>query len=411
MLVRKINIINFLSEKDKQNLLDYSRRSARLYNLCLSEIKKSEKLDFKIIYPITKDFSKQNNLPAKQAQNVGISLINNIKGYYSKRKNDKKTKIPHKEKELCTLEFDSNIQRGINGLRFGGGFSLKGNVFKLNILDLTIDFSKCEWFSSELININTLKLVQFKFKDNKIYIIFTFSELPKIKETKNKEFLSIDLGISSIATIYNSVTKSPIKIQTKRFKGLERRNNLINSKIDKKKKNIKKNKEIYSKRFKRLLITKKRIQNKLTNKRKDYLHKASRKIINICSENKIDNIIIGDIQTKKLKKDYKCKLNKSTQSEGLLSRFKSFIEYKAKRENISFFKINEAHTSQTNCITGNREFSSDMSIREVEILPSVFIDRDVNSTINIAKKYGDLWLSHDFNYENLLKLEKINVIL
>lgn len=151
--------------------------------------------------------------------------------------------------------------------------------------------------------------------------------------------------------------------------------------------------------------------NKLTNKRKDYLHKASKKIINICLENKIDNIIIGDIQTKKLKKDYKCKLNKSTQNEGLLSRFKSFIEYKAKIENINFIKINEAYTSQENCITGNREFSSDMSVREVEILPSVFIDRDVNSTINIAKKYGDLWLSHDFNYENLLKLEKINVKL
>ena len=52
-----------------------------------------------------------------------------------------------------------------------------------------------------------------------------------------------------------------------------------------------------------------------------------------------------------------------------------------------------------------------MSVREAEILPSVFIDRDVNSTINIAKKYGDLWLSHNFNYENLLKLEKINIVL
>jgi IS605 OrfB family transposase len=296
-------------------------------------------------------------------------------------------------------------------IRFGGGFSLRGNIFKLNILDLTIDFSACEWFSSELINLNTLKIVNFTFKDNQIFIGFVFSEPSRVKETKNKEFLSIDLGISSIATIYNSVTKTPIKIQTRRFKGLEKQNNLINSKLSKKKKNTQKNKEIYSKRFKRLLITKKRVLNKLTNKRKDYLHKASKKIINICLENKIDNIIIGEIRTKKLQKNYKCKLNKSTQNEGLLSGFKSFIEYKAKGENIAFIKINEAYTSQENCITGKREFSSDMSVREVEILPSVFIDRDVNSTINIAKKYGDLWLSHDFNYENLLKLEKINISL
>ena len=56
----------------------------------------------------------------------------------------------------------------------------------------------------------------------------------------------------------------------------------------------------------------------------------------------IDNIIIGDIETKKLvtKKeefkvlDYKQRKaahskNKSTQNEGLLSRFKGFINYKA----------------------------------------------------------------------------------
>lgn len=174
MLVRKINITNFILEKDKANLLDYSRKSAKLYNLCLSEIKKSEKLDFKIIHPITKQFAKENNLHSKQAQNVGISLINNIKGYYSKRKNDKKAKIPHKEKTLCTLEFDANIQKYKNNPYFSGGFYLKGNIFKLHILDLTIDFSNYCWFSSKLININTLKIVQFKFVDNQIYIIFYF---------------------------------------------------------------------------------------------------------------------------------------------------------------------------------------------------------------------------------------------
>ena len=358
MLVRKINITKFLSQKDTQNLLDYSRKTAKLYNICLLELKKTEKLDFKIIHPITREFAKENDLHSKQAQNVGKTLINSVKGYYSKRKKDKKTKIPFREKGLCTLEFDSNIQKYKNKPYFSGGFSLKDSIFKLNTLDLTIDFSSCPWFSSKLININTLKIVQFKFVENQIYIIFTFSEIPKVKEVKNKEFLSIDLGISSIATIYNSVTKTPIKIQSKRFKGLEQRNNQINNKLSKKKKDkYQKYNELQSKRAKKLLKTKNRIQNKLTNKRKDYLHKASKKIIDICLENNIDNIIIGDIKTKKLQKDFKCKLNKSTQNEGLLSRFKSFIEYKAKNQGISFFKINEAYTSQENCITGKREFS------------------------------------------------------
>lgn len=46
--------------------------------------------------------------------------------------------------------------------------------------------------------------------------------------------------------------------------------------------------------------TYKKKQKKITNKRKDYLHKVSKKIINYCISNNIDNIIIGDIETKKL---------------------------------------------------------------------------------------------------------------
>ena len=79
----------------------------------------------------------------------------------------------------------------------------------------------------------------------------------------------------------------------------------------------------------------KKKQAKISNKRTDYLHKASRKIIDYCIENNINNIVCGDIQTKKLKtdKEQMKKLsfkerrsahsrNKSTQNEGLLSRFK-----------------------------------------------------------------------------------------
>lgn len=111
------------------------------------------------------------------------------------------------------------------------------------------------------------------------------------------------------------------------MKSLEKNKDKIKSLRDKKKK--------YSKNWNKLNKTYKKKQKKITNKRKDYLHKVSKKIINYCISNKIDNIIIGDIETKKLvtKKeefkelDYKKKkishsINKSTQNEGLLSRFK-----------------------------------------------------------------------------------------
>lgn len=197
------------------------------------------------------------------------------------------------------------------------------------------------------------------------------------------------------------------------MKSLEKDKQKIKSKLDRKKK--------YSKNWNKLNKTFKKKQKKITNKRKDYLHKASKHIVNYCISNHIDNIIIGDIETKKLvtKKeefkvlDYKQRKaahskNRSTQNEGLLSRFKSFINYKALNNNINVLIVNEAYTSQTNCLTGIRNVSSDLSIRNVNLGHDFIVDRDLNSAVNIAKKYGALWSVHSFNKYSLLNVKEIN---
>jgi transposase len=76
-----------------------------------------------------------------------------------------------------------------------------------------------------------------------------------------------------------------------------------------------------------------------------------------------------------------------------LSRFKTFLEYKSKNAGLDFYKVDEAYTSQLNCATDKREFSSNLSIREVQILPNIKIDRDLNSAINIAKKVKGKWFT------------------
>ena len=228
----------------------------------------------------------------------------------------------------------------------------------------------------------------------------------------NNEFIAIDLGISAIASIYSSKGEC-FKYQTKRMKALEKNKDKIKSKLDRKKK--------YSKHWIKLNKTLKKKQKKITNKRNDYLHKASKHIINYCLKENIDNIIIGDIETKKLvtKKEefkelnYKQKKvahsrNKSTQNEGLLSRFKSFINYKALNKGINVLMVNEAYTSQTNCLTGIRNLNSDLTIRKVNLGHDFIVDRDINSAVNIAKKYGALWSVHSFNKYSLLNVKEIN---
>ena len=52
-----------------------------------------------------------------------------------------------------------------------------------------------------------------------------------------------------------------------------------------------------------------------------------------------------------------------------------------------------------NCLTSEIMFSSDLSNRVVEVSKGIFIDRDLNSAINIAKKCKVTWLDHLPNFD------------
>ena len=414
MLSRKIRIDSFISDEEKEEIYQYSKSLSVIYNECLDLLK--ENLDFKDLSKVTKGKSKTTGLHSKHIQNTSREVINAVKSYLAKKKNDKSARFPKLHREYSPIIMDINLssktvevvnsETGEVTLEKkyypGGGFKLEGKKINFTSIGFELDLSECSYYDTELINYETLKQIVIKIDENKrIDCIFVFSEKKQEKEF-NKNFLSIDLGVSSIASCYSNKIDC-LKIQTKRFKGLEKTIDELKSKRDKKKKG--------SRGYRKLNKTIKRKQTKLTNKRKDYLHKTSKTIVDLCILNGIDNIICGDIKTKELKKDYKTKLNKSTQNEGLLSRFKGFLKYKAENKGLNFLLVNEAYTSQTNCLTGERELSSNLNIREVELSPGFIVDRDINSAVNIAKICGDLWLSHIFEKNRLLKIQKMNITL
>lgn len=55
-----------------------------------------------------------------------------------------------------------------------------------------------------------------------------------------------------------------------------------------------------------------------------------------------------------------------------------------------------------------RNLSSDLNIRRVNLGHDFIVDRDLNSAVNIAKKYGALWSVHSFNKYSLLNVKEIN---
>ena len=331
MKALKMNITKMLTQAEKDKIFHYSSLLSECYNLCLEQLRVDS--DFKKVHPISKEFQHQHReIYSKHAQNVGREAINAAKSFYALRKKDKTAKYPKNFRKYSVITLDANLQKkkdrnGNDYTYLGGGFKLEGSQVNFSYPQLNLDFSKSTYFKLAEINKDIIKQILIKIdKEMKIWMIFIYAEKKKKKLTFNNEFISIDLGIANIASIYSSKGEC-FKYKTQRFKELEKAKDALKAKRDRHQR--------YSKKWLKLHKKVQKKQKKISDKRTDYLHKASKHIVDYCFHNQIDNIICGDIQTKKLKtdKEQMKKLsfkerksahsrNKSTQNEGLLSRFK-----------------------------------------------------------------------------------------
>lgn len=275
--------------------------------------------------------------------------------------------------------------------------------FKLNENNLSLLLNRKSFLDIEFNNYLNLKFeqiatIEFIKEKRWYYLIITFNEnVKKLKDNEN--YVAIDLGTKSIATCYSNKINN-LQIENTKFINLEKRIENLQRKLS--------NKKRYSKRYNRIKEILNKKYKKLSNKNKDFQHKVSRKIVNICIENEINTLIVGDIKTKKCINKYANKLNKNNQGRGTLSRTKEFLKYKSQLSGINFHLINEAYTSQFNCLTGKKEFSSNLNIREDEIKDGLIIDRDLNGAVNIYKKFTNEfkveWSNH---LQELLTLDKM----
>jgi putative transposase len=381
MLALKCKIKLDLNQIIKLETLSNEHRL--LYNFLLGSIR-NKSLTFKELNELYKNKRIKENLTinSKSAQNTCISLTNNIKSFYELKKKDVTAKFPYKfigHKYFKSFTHDYN--KGM------GGFKIMNNLLSLNLLNKQqLNINLPEYCSK--INNENIKTITFKKENNEYFIIFVYGETPSNIKLDKKSFLSIDLGYSNIATTY-SPTINNMSIKSLRLKNINKQIELVQSLKDKKK--------VGSRKHKHLSKTLRRLKSKISNKVKDFQHKVSNHIINTCIKNNIGSLIVGDIKVKKvIRKDNK-KLNGLSKSTISLGRFKTFLEYKAKKVNMDFYKVNESYTSQQNCLTDEIMFSSDLSNREMEISKGLIIDRDLNSAINIAKKVKGVWFTHDLN--------------
>jgi len=230
------------------------------------------------------------------------------------------------------------------------------------------------------INMDSIQQVKIKRESvsNRWYLIVVYK-----KECKNNEgdnVMSIDPGLDNLAAIT--------------FKDNDE-NYLINGK-PLKSKNSYYNKEIArlsSIRMKQVGSEKFKNTNKIKSLRVDrrnyvldYLHKASRQVINKALNNNVGTIVIGDIKNIKQNSTIKSFVQIPIQ------RFVNMIEYKAELEGINVVILNEAYTSGCSAVELETLNKSNYNISR-RITRGLFknkkttINSDINGSLNILRKY------------------------
>ena len=235
-----------------------------------------------------------------------------------------------------------------------------------------------------------LKEVRMIPDSNKRYILeIVYEKVIAGKKDENERYMGLDLGLNNLATVSSNVMSSVII----NGKGLKSINQFYNKTIAYYQSIAEKVNNAY--RTKRL----NRITNKRNNKINDYIHKASRKIVNMCVDNNINTIIIG------YNEEWKDEINiGSVNNQNFVSipflEFVKKIEYKAVEYGISVIRTEESYTSGTSFLD-NELPNKDFYNKSRRIKRGLFksnsgrlINADVNASLQIIKKVAPNTFSH-----------------
>jgi IS605 OrfB family transposase len=315
-------------------------------------------------------------------------LEKNWKSYFASIKDYKKN--PNKYKgEPKPPKFKNHTNKKNEVIFTEAGIRVKNNILMLSLSKAmqekfqvkSLNFS----IDTEKLPVNFEALQQIKIKwDNSIkqwYLILIYNKEEENKVTGNN-IMSIDLGRDNLATltfledtesylIDGKVLKSKISYYNKE---IARLNSIAMKQVgdSKKFKNTKQINKLYIKR------------NNFVN---DYIHKASRKIIDLALQHNCNTIVIGDIEGIKQENNVKSFVNMPHQK--LVDK----IEYKAKLVGLKVVYVKENYTSGCSALDleNINKDNYDKSRRIVRGLfrsnKGILVNSDVNGSLNILRKY------------------------
>ena len=205
-----------------------------------------------------------------------------------------------------------------------------------------------------------IKTVTIKRQNGRFYASFSCNEVPQnILPVSIKE-IGIDIGINPFAVMSDGQTID----NPKYLKQSEMKLKETQSQYSKKR----------SKNLKKKLA---RFHEKVSNQRKDFQHKLSRKIVN-----EFGYIYVEKLQPKKMVKNSFRILNKYI-NDAAWTQFFNFLSYKAADAGRMLIKVNPKGTTQW-CSACGQIVPKDLSVR-VHDCPhcGLVLDRDFNAALNI----------------------------
>jgi len=190
-------------------------------------------------------------------------------------------------------------------------------------------------------DISTAGRINVKLRGNTWYANITCETSVPISTGQSPGSIGIDVGLN----IFVATSKGELIDNPRHLKNKEKYLKRIQRRLSRKKKGSKNRDKAKRKLAKH--------HRKVTDQRKDFLHKVSYKLV---KEN--DTIIAEDLKIKNMTQNHR--LAKSIHDAGW-GKLLAFVEYKAKKQGKVFLKVPAKGTSQT-CICG-AEVPKDLSVR------------------------------------------------
>lgn len=207
-------------------------------------------------------------------------------------------------------------------------------------------------------------------------------DIPNTILPDNKRYLSVDIGIDNLATVVNNIGLQPVVINGK---GLKSINKYYNKQISHYREIAKRmNGRDYTNRMNNLIM-------KRNCKINDYMHKASKYLIDYAIANNFNTIVIGNNKKWKQKSTMSRIVNQSFVGIPHM-KFIEMVQYKAQNVGINVILTEESYTSGTSFLDNEKPIKANYN-KKRRIYRGLFvsnngikINADVNGAYQIMKK-------------------------